>query len=127
MSINCTQPFIKDNIPSVASQSKNKEFTYKVICEQSLCNIQAIHQSPQPEEELVFIETWILSQWYRFKNKIQKRQEEITLNRSLMLKRDFLQKLRIMLLKAELKGLHYAFPKWKNFYSNLKNMIQKAL
>lgn len=127
MSINCTQPFIKDNIPSVASQSKNKEFTYKVICEQSLCNIQAIHQSPQPEEELVFIETWILSQWYRFKNKIQKRQEEITLNRSLMLKRDFLQKHRIMLLKAELKGLHYAFPKWKNFYSNLKNMIQKAL
>lgn len=26
-SINCTQPFIKDNRPSVASQSKNKEFT----------------------------------------------------------------------------------------------------
>lgn len=53
-SINCTLLFIKDNIPSVASQSKSKEFTYKVI---STCNIQATHQSPQPEEDFGYIET----------------------------------------------------------------------
>lgn len=47
--------------------------------------------------------------------------------RSLMLKLDFLQKYMIMLLKAELGGLHYTFPKWKNFYSNLKNIIKIAL
>lgn len=41
-----------------------------------------------------------------------------------MLKLDFLQKHTIMLLKAELKGLNYTFPKRKNFYSILNNRIK---
>jgi len=43
------------------SRSKIKEFIYKAISEQSTCNSQAIHHSPQPQEKFVFIETWIPS------------------------------------------------------------------